>query len=139
MTKIKAINRSAATFKKSSDHKQIARQFLELVVAGNIDEAYGQYVSSNGNHHNPFFREGFPALQEAMKENHLQFPNKHLSIKHVIAEGDLVAVHSHILPRQGEGGIAAFHLFRFHGDKIVELWDIGQPVPGDSLNQDGMF
>jgi len=25
------------------------------------------------------------------------------------------------------------------GDKILELWDLGQPVPADSPNRDGMF
>jgi len=31
------------------------------------------------------------------------------------------------------------HLFRFEGDHIVELWDIGQPVPAESVNTNGMF
>jgi predicted SnoaL-like aldol condensation-catalyzing enzyme len=41
--------------------------------------------------------------------------------------------------RSGETGIAAVHLFRFQGDRIVEMWDCGQPVPADSLNKNGMF
>jgi hypothetical protein len=28
---------------------------------------------------------------------------------------------------------------RFLGDRIVELWDIGQPMQPDSPNRDGMF
>jgi hypothetical protein len=31
------------------------------------------------------------------------------------------------------------HLFRFQGDKVVEMWDLGQAVPADSPNQDGIF
>jgi len=34
---------------------------------------------------------------------------------------------------------AAVHVFRFHSDKIVEMWDCGQPVPVDSPNKDGVF
>jgi len=31
------------------------------------------------------------------------------------------------------------HLFRFEGDRIVELWDIGQPIPDSSVNANGML
>ena len=30
-------------------------------------------------------------------------------------------------------------IVRFEGDRIVELWDIGQPVPAESVNANGMF
>ncbi len=96
-------------------------------------------LTCNGKHHNPFFPAGFPALKKAMIENHVQFPNKQLTVKNVLGDGDLVAVHSHIVLRPGESGIAAVHLFRFQGDRIVEMWDCGQPVPADSPNEDGMF
>jgi predicted SnoaL-like aldol condensation-catalyzing enzyme len=139
MKKSETTQGSATHFEKPSDHTQMARQFLERVVAGNIDDAYSKYVSSTGKHHNPFFREGFPALQEAMNEDHLQFPNKKLIVKNVIGEGDLVAVHSHFVLRPGEPGMTVVHLFRFQADKIVEFWDIGQPIPADSPNRDGTF
>src|SRR5213594_1768951 len=65
------------------DHEQAAVQFLELVVAGKIDEAYRKFAAPDGKHHNPLFAAGFPALREAMKENNVQFPNKRLNVKHV--------------------------------------------------------
>ncbi len=120
-------------------HKQAAVQFLELIVAGKIDEAYRKYADIRGKHHNPFFLAGFPALKKAMIENHAQFPNKQLTVKNVLGDGDLVAVHSHIVLRLGETGISAMHLFRFKGNKIVEMWDCGQPVPADSPNKDEAF
>ena len=119
--------------------KQAAVQFLQLVVAGRIDEAYQKHVDMLGKHHNPFFPAGFPALQKAMIENHVQYPNKQLTIKNVLGDGDLVAIHSHIVLQLGETGIAAVHLFRFRGDKIVEMWDCGQTVPADSPNKDRVF
>ena len=119
--------------------KQAAVQFQQLVVAGRIDEAYQKHVDLRGKHHNPFFPAGFPALKKAMIENHIQFPSKQFTVKNVLGDDDLVAVHSHIVLRPGETGIVAVHLFRFHGDKIVEMWDCGQPVPADSPNKDGAF
>jgi predicted SnoaL-like aldol condensation-catalyzing enzyme len=114
-------------------------QFLQLVVAGRIDEAYQKYVDMRGKHHSPFFPAGFPALEKAMIENQAQFPSKQLTVRNVLGDDDLVAVHSHIVLRPGEAGVAAVHLFRFQGDRIVEMWDCGQPVPADSTNKDGMF
>lgn len=139
MTKTTQTGGNTTTGQKTFEHKQIARQFLELVAAGKIDEAYGKYVSATGKHHNPFFREGFAVLQEAMKENQLQFPDRQLTIKNAIAEDDMVVIHSHIVLRAGETGIAAIHLFRSQEDKIEELWDIDQPIPADSSNRDVMF
>ncbi len=124
---------------KTRARKQAAVQFLQLVVTGRIDEAYQKHVDLGGKHHNPFFPAGFPALKQAMMENHVQFPNKQLTVKNVLGDGDLVVVHSHIVLSPDEKGIAVVHLFRFHADKIVELWDIGQAVPADSPNENGMF
>jgi predicted SnoaL-like aldol condensation-catalyzing enzyme len=119
--------------------KRIALQFLQLVVAGSIDEAYDKHVDLGGKHHNPSLPAGFPSLKKAMIENHVRFPNKQIIVKNVLGDSDRVAVHSHIVLRAGEPGMAAVHLFRFHGDRIVEMWDCGQPVPADSPNEDGMF
>jgi len=119
--------------------KHAAVQFLQLIILGRVDEAYERYVDMQGKHHNPFFPAGFPELRKAMTENHALFPNKQLAIKNVLGDGDMVAVHSHILPVPGEAGISAVHLFRFQDDRIVEMWDCGQPVPADSPNKDGAF
>ncbi len=119
--------------------KQAAVGFLQLVIAGRIDEAYQTHVESQGRHHNPFFPAGFAALKKGMIENHTQFPHKQLTVKNVLGDGDLVAVHSHMAPNPGDQGVAVVHIFRFQRDKIVELWDCGQAVPADTPNQDGMF
>ena len=119
--------------------RQAAKQFLQLVVAGQIDEAYQRHVDLNGKHHNPLFAEGIPALKKAMIENHVQLPKKQLLVKNVLSDGDFVAVHSQIVLRPGESSVATVHLFRVSGDKIVEMWDVGQPLPADSPNRDGAF
>jgi predicted SnoaL-like aldol condensation-catalyzing enzyme len=120
-------------------HKQAALQFLKLIEAGQIEEAYRKYVAANGRHHNPYFQAGFSALQKGMQENHDQFPNMRLTVKNVIGDGDLVAIHSQVMQSPGEAGVAAVHIFRFQGDKIAEFRDVGEPVPADTPNEDGMF
>jgi predicted SnoaL-like aldol condensation-catalyzing enzyme len=75
----------------------------------------------------------------AMEENARDNPNKILDVKRAIAEGDLVAVHSHVRLKPEDRGGAVVHLFRFQDSRIVELWDLGQEVPEESPNQYGMF
>jgi predicted SnoaL-like aldol condensation-catalyzing enzyme len=117
--------------------KDIAVKFLQLVVAGNIDEAYEMFVDMKGKHHNIYFPADFYSLKDAMKENHKEFPNKVFEIKNIIAEGNLVAAHSSI--NIGEKKIAVVHLFRFENEKIIEMWDVGQEIPDDIPNIDGAF
>ncbi len=119
--------------------KNAAVDFLQLAVAGRLDEAYERYVDMRGKHHNPYFQAGFAALKAGMAANHVQFPNEQITVKSVIGEGDRVAVQSHVVHTPGERGFATVHLFRFENGKIVDLWDYGQPIPADSTNADGMF
>ena len=58
---------------------------------------------------------------------------------HAVEEGDLVAVHSRVQHGPADPGAALVHLFRFEGDRIVELWDVGQEVPAETVNANGMF
>jgi predicted SnoaL-like aldol condensation-catalyzing enzyme len=76
---------------------------------------------------------------KGMQENAAQNPNKVFEIKHTIAEGSFVVVHSHVRQKPGDLGAAIVHIFRFEQDRIVELWDVGQPVPDSAANQYGMF
>jgi len=123
----------------TQSHKHTAVEFLRLVVAGQFDEAYQMYADMNGKHHNPFFPAGFSSLKKAMAENHIQFPNKQFIPINIIADGDFVAVHSHLVLKQGDQEMAVVHIFRFQGNKIVEMWDCGQAIPSDSPNKDGAF
>ena len=125
--------------KKCDSHKQAAVEFLHLVVAGRVEEAYRKYVDVKGKHHNAFLPAGFPSLMGAMIENHARFPHKQLTVRNVLGDGDMVAVHSQIVLGPGRASMATVHLFRFQGDKVTEFWDIGQPVPADSPNEDGAF
>lgn len=119
--------------------KESALDFLQLVVAGSIDEAYNNYVNMYGKHHNVSYSAEFTSLKQGMIENHDQFPKKRLMVKNVVGEGNMVAVHSNLILRPGEPGMAVVHIFRFEGGKIVEMWDVGQPIPIDSPNRLGAF
>jgi len=124
---------------RTKDHKEAAVQFLKMVIAGRIDEAYQKYADMNGKHHNCYFPAGLPELKKAMIDNHRQFPVKQFTVKNVIGDGPMVAVHSHLVMKEGEKGMVVVHMFRFEKDRVVEFWDCGQQIPADMPNKDGAF
>jgi predicted SnoaL-like aldol condensation-catalyzing enzyme len=120
-------------------HKNTALAFLRLAASGRAREAFQNYAGPGFRHHNPYFRGDAETVMQAMDENAKQNPHKILEIKHALEDGDLVAVHSHIRQQPSDRGAAVVHIFRFEDDRIVELWDVGQPVPESSPNEYGMF
>ncbi|MFB9328306.1 ester cyclase [Paenibacillus aurantiacus] len=120
-------------------NKENAVSFLRLIVSGEVREAYRNYASPAFIHHNPYFRGDVESLMLAMAENAAAYPDKRLEIKHAIEEGNMVAVHSHIQLEQGDIGRAIVHIFRFENERIAELWDVGQPIPAESPNENGAF
>ena len=120
-------------------NKDAAVSFLKLGSSGKVREAYSRFVGAGFRHHNPYFEGSADSLLAGMEENASLNPDKVLDVKHVVGEGELVVVHSHVQLKPGDLGVALVHIFRFEKGRIVELWDVGQPLPSNSPNQYGMF
>jgi predicted SnoaL-like aldol condensation-catalyzing enzyme len=120
-------------------NKDAAVTFLKLAASGKVPEAYSKFIGPGFRHHNPFFEGSAESLSAGMEENARQNPDKVFEVKRTIAEGEFVVVHSHVRQKPDDLGAAVVHIFRFEMGRIVELWDLGQPVPENSQNQNGMF
>jgi|ERR1043165_2961818 predicted SnoaL-like aldol condensation-catalyzing enzyme len=118
--------------------KDTAVSFLKNAATGNLDEAYS-LISPNFRHHNPHFKGDAESLKAGMADAHKQFPDTKIDVQRVVAEGDLVAVHSRVQHASDKPAIAVVHIFRFEDEKIAELWDVGMEVPKDSPNEHGAF
>jgi predicted SnoaL-like aldol condensation-catalyzing enzyme len=123
----------------SRSPKDIATEFLNMVVAGNIREAFRIHTDPTIKHHNPWFKGDPESLMTAMEENASRSPGLTLQIKRAIEENDHVAIFSHIRQNPDDRGHAVVHIFRFHRGLIAEMWDVGQEIPPDSPNKHGMF
>lgn len=124
---------------KSSSRKEAAISFLKLAASGRVDEAYDNHMSPNFRHHNPYFRGDAESLKAGMAEAHGTFPDTTLEVQHVFEDDDLVAIHSRVRHAAETPEIAVVHIFRFEGERVAELWDVGQEAPKDSPNKNGMF
>ena len=124
-----------------NDHssKDIAVEFLTLVASGRVSEAYERHVGAEFRHHNPYFIGDATSLKEAMQTNAVENPNKVLNIQRALQDGNEVAVFSHIRQHPEDMGSAVVHIFRYERGRIVEIWDIGQDVPENSINENSMF
>ena len=123
----------------TDSNRDAAVSFLKLAASGKVGEAYSKFVGAGFKHHSPFFEGSAEALRAGMEENARQNPDKIMDVKRVIADGELVAVHSHVRQKPEDLGATVVHIFRFEKGRIAELWDLGQPVPEKSPNQYGMF
>ncbi len=123
----------------TSDYKQMASDFLMLASKGKAREAFSKYVGNDFRHHNIYFKGDGESLMTAMEDNAKKNPDKIFEIKRALQEDDLVTIHSHVRQKPGDPGAAVVHIFRFENDKIAELWDLGQAVPLETVNENGMF
>ena len=68
-----------------------------------------------------------------------EYPEKSIEFIRAIAEGDLVALHTHQIWPSGEEYVT-MDFFRFNEKgKIVEHWDSIQKIPEDSANNNTMY
>ncbi|HJQ99388.1 MAG TPA: SRPBCC domain-containing protein, partial [Candidatus Polarisedimenticolaceae bacterium] len=82
--------------KTPASHRDAAVEFLKMAASGDVKEAFRRHVGPGFKHHNAFFPGDGDSLLRAMEDNAKQNPGKVLEVKQVIAQGDRVAVFSHV-------------------------------------------
>ncbi|MFM9593041.1 nuclear transport factor 2 family protein [Streptomyces scabiei] len=116
----------------------VTQAFDKLMVHKDLT-ALDRYWDPGYLQHNPQMQSGVPAAKAGLGGYFASAPDLTVTPKRIIAEGDLVAVHSHYVTYPGDRGAAILDLFRVRNGKIVEHWDIIQNVPETSANGNGMF
>ena len=102
-------------------------------------EAARLYIGDTYIQHNPNVPNGtapFTGFFEGYFREHTQV---RATIHRVIADGDLVAVHVHWQETPQDAGNAIIDIFRLQDGKIVEHFDVIQPVPATTANGNTMF
>ena len=119
----------------------------ELIVAfyqeafneGRPEQAAAAHLGATYTQHNPEAQDGPEAFVGYVHWLRSQFPELHLDIKRVLADGDLVVTHSNLHLKPGDKGMAVADFWRIADGKIVEHWDVVQQVPEESANANTMF
>lgn len=126
--------------KVQDENKKIVREFYEMsFVKHQPKEASKKFIGPKYIQHNPFVPDGAEPFYSYFEKYFKENPKSHAVIKRVIAEGDLVVLHVHSKQDLKDPGQAVVDIFRVENGKIVEHWDVVQPVPPKPANQNTMF
>lgn len=109
-------------------HKDIAQNFLRMIIAGDIRKAFDMYVAQDFIHHNQYTKPGREELILGMEGNHDNFPDKTFDIELILAEDDKVVTYSLLKFTPDHKGIRVVHILRFVDEKIVEMRDVAMQV-----------
>jgi predicted SnoaL-like aldol condensation-catalyzing enzyme len=120
--------------------KDMVTAFYKMVFYDHkVAEAFKTYVGPSYKQHNPLVPDGIEPSVAFLSKRFETNPQATNEIKRVIGDGDLVAVHVHSRLNDGDRGRAIVDIFRVESGKIVEHWDVIQPVPENAQNNNTMF
>ena len=120
-------------------NKKHAIAFYKTAYLGNPRKAVDLYIGKEYIQHNPDVANGKEGFIQYFDRMHREYPNKSIEFVRCIAEGNLVALHTHQTWPENEQ-YATMDFFRFdEKGKICEHWDAIQKVPKKANNPNGMF
>ncbi|WP_250628317.1 nuclear transport factor 2 family protein [Pinirhizobacter soli] len=118
---------------------QTARSLYAAIFTARDIAVASRYLGPEYIQHATDVADGKEGLARAIAEIAAQTPQISYEIKHIIAEGNLVTLMSHLRPTPDARGQMLFNIFRFDGGKIVEHWETVQDIPETSANGNGVF
>jgi predicted SnoaL-like aldol condensation-catalyzing enzyme len=120
-------------------NKELVKAFTRIAfVEKRVREAAERYLPVDYVNHHPDVSDGREAFIEAVGGLFDEFPDTRYEIRRMIAERDLVVVHTHLQPTPGKPGLAIVDIFRVDGEKVVEHWEVDQEVSSPAA-ADKMF
>eukprot|EP01037_Dinobryon_pediforme_P020705 gene20705-21392_t len=126
---------------KTAANRALVKDFVTIVLIGGQYDKFPNFIDGeNYTQHASSIADGLSGLAAAIEAFGKQgLKMEYFKLHQIIAEGNFVLT-------QAEGAlggkpIAFYDLFRVEGGRIVEHWDILQPIPpvAESKNKNGMF
>lgn len=120
--------------------REVVEQFVEgFYQKKNVRKAFEDWVHPDYIQHKPSLPDGREAVIQFLERLLVRFPDRTFTIHRIIASDDLVAVHYHSQATKEDRGFAVVDIFRVEDCRMVEHWDVVQPVPEESANDNTMF
>jgi predicted SnoaL-like aldol condensation-catalyzing enzyme len=120
-------------------NKELVLAFYRKMIGEKDPEGAREYMGESYRQHSPYAKDGFEGVADFARTFKRDFPNHHYEVKRVIAEGDYVVLHLHGISGPSPHGEAVVDIFRVKDGKVVEHWDVIQPLPETSENPNTPF
>jgi predicted SnoaL-like aldol condensation-catalyzing enzyme len=114
--------------------------YKQALLEGDVENAFRAYAGPTYRQHNPLIQDGMEGVRKFVAWMMANHPDAHGEIKRVFADGDYVILHSlwHGLTDSPRGE-AVVDIYRLEDGKLVEHWDVIQPIPETAANKNTMF
>ncbi|XAH25349.1 nuclear transport factor 2 family protein [Xylophilus sp. GW821-FHT01B05] len=132
-------NAGAQATPQQEANRQAVLAFYEKGLNQKDADAALQYVGNRYVQHNPGAQDGPEGFRKFVAFLREKFPQSRSEIKQSFVDGDYVILHVHAVRAPGERGNAIVDIFKLENGKIVEHWDVVQPIPEKAANTNGMF
>jgi predicted SnoaL-like aldol condensation-catalyzing enzyme len=129
----------AASPEQLEANKKTVAAFEDAALNQKDFEAAAKYLGSRYTQHNPNAADGPEGLKAYIAFLKDKFPNNRTEIKQIFADGDYVIAHDHAVREPGTLGLAIINIYKLDNGKVVEHWDVIQPIPEKAANSNGMF
>ena len=123
-----------------SDPKDVVLGFFTTAfIERDPVTAADRYLGTTYTQHNPGIPDGPEVFKQFIPQWLSSVPELSFDIRRVITEGDLVVLHYHMKTSPEDRGTAIVDIFRVEDGRVVEHWDVLQPVPAEAANSNTMF
>ena len=121
-------------------NKQTVVDFLDTVFnQHDVDRGIAEFMGQTYTQHNPGVADGIEAFRAFFKPFFEERPDSTFEIKRVFGESDYITVHAHWKEHADDIGTAVMDIFRLENGRVVEHWDVMQPVPEEMAHDNSMF
>ncbi|MDM0074900.1 nuclear transport factor 2 family protein [Variovorax sp. J2P1-59] len=138
LTPLQSLAQATPTTQQEAN-RQAVLAFYEKGLNQKDAEAALKYVGNRYVQHNPNAADGPEGFRKFIAFLQDKFPKSHSTIQRSFVDGDYVILHVHAVREPGTRGTAIIDIFKLENGKIVEHWDVAQPVPEKAANDNGMF
>lgn len=135
----KAAKKEQSAAAQLAHNKKLVLDFYHKLIGEKDYEAARAYMGAEYKQHAPYATDGHAGIAEWVRTFKASFPQHHYEVKKVIAEGDLVVLHLHGKSGPNPHGESVVDIFRIKDGKVVEHWDVIQPIPEHADNANTMF
>jgi len=123
---------------ESMTPQQIVEDCNRLIMDHRALEAIDRYIAEDFIEHSPIVRGGNRAgFIEHVREAGFTDPSRprmKMVVDRIIAAGNMVVTHVHVETAPDAPVLVFMDIYRVEDGKIVEHWDVMQPVPETTLN-----